>query len=96
MILKKLNKTANNKALLTDLSFNNPGLGPKQILQMYGLKKIFEVINACELCVMFGAYNKRSWYRLISDANKINLPASQDCFGIIRTCAIKFRSLKLK
>jgi hypothetical protein len=89
-------KAANDKALFTDLIFNNPYLGPKQILQMYGLKKIFEVVNARELRVMFGAYSERSWYRLISEANKINLPAaSQDYFGIIRTCMIKFRPLDL-
>lgn len=62
---------------------------------MFGLKKILEVVNAHELRIMFGAYNKRSWYRLISDPNKIKLPTSQDSFGVIRENIIKFKPLSL-
>lgn len=89
-------KVKSDKALLIDLIFNNMNLKPKEIIQMFGFKKIFDVVNPRELRNMFGAYSDRSWYRLMSDVNKINLPASQSPFNVIRECIIKFKPLKLK
>jgi len=67
-------KTTNDKALLVDLILNNPDLGPKQILQIFGLKKVFEIVNPRELRSMFSKYNQRSWYRLMTDVNKVKIP----------------------
>lgn len=89
-------KASNEKALLADLIFNNPGLGPKKILQMYGLKCALDAINIGELRLMFSSYSDRSWYRLIADANKIKLPKVERPFVVIRKNLIKFKPLKLK
>lgn len=88
-------KATNDKALLTDLIFNNPDIGPKQILQMYGFKKALEVINARELRAMFSKYNQRSWYRLIGDVNKVKLPETLKSFKVIREQLTKFNALNL-
>ncbi len=85
-----------DKTLLVDLIFNNPNLGPKQILQMFGLKKILETVTFRELRTMFSNYNERSWYRLMSDVNKIRLPMAQPTFGVVRKHLMKFRPLRLK
>jgi len=66
-------KQTNDKALLVDLVMNNPELKPKQIAQMYGLKKLFEVMEARELLALF-ARNVRSWSRLMADAGNVQLP----------------------
>ena len=87
-------KTSNEKALLADLIFNNPALGPKKILQIYGLKHALDVMNIGELRQMFSAYNKRSWDRLIADTNKIKLPKVESSFGVIRKHLEKFKPLK--
>lgn len=54
-------RAANGKALLADLIFSNPNLGPKQILQLYGLKQALDLVSPRELRIMFARYNKRSW-----------------------------------
>ncbi|MDR3646319.1 MAG: hypothetical protein P4L22_02125 [Candidatus Babeliales bacterium] len=88
-------QVTSDKGLLSDLVFYNPDLGPKQVLQMYGLKKALGVVNLRELRTLFGAYSDRSWYRLIADANKIRLPLVNDSFKPIRDCVLKFKPLKL-
>ncbi len=89
-----LDYRATDKGLLTALIFNNPDLGPKQILQLYGLKKALEVVDARELRVMFAKYNARSWYRLMADANKVKLPMKNSSFSEIRKHLIKFKPLR--
>lgn len=87
-------KAANSKALLTDLIFNNPDLGPKQILQLYGLQQALDVMNPRALRIMFARYSARSWYRLITDANKVQLSAGYDQFKVIKEQLVKFETLK--
>lgn len=89
-------KTTNAKALLSDLIFNNPDLGPKQILQLYGFKQVLDAMNPRELRVMFARYSTRSWYRLIADANNIKLPAGYDPFKLIKEQLVKFEPIKFK
>jgi hypothetical protein len=71
-------------------------LGPKQILQLYGFKHALDMVNPRELRTMFARYSARSWYRLIAEANKIQLPSGQDQFKVIREQLIKFEPTKLK
>ena len=89
-------KTTNAKALLSDLIFNNPDLGPKQILQLYGFKQALDAMSPRELRVMFSRYSARSWYRLIADANNIKLPAGYDQFKVIKEQLVKFEPIKFK
>lgn len=87
-------RATSDKALLVALLFNNPDLSHSKILQMYGLKKILEIVNIRELRNMLGA-NDRTWYRLISGANKVNLPASNSPFDVIRECINEFKPVKM-
>lgn len=83
------------KELLADLIVNNPTLGPKRTLQLFGLKQAMELVGMREIRVLFNKYTDRSWYRLVADANKIKLPIARDAFGTIRTHLTEFKPLKL-
>jgi hypothetical protein len=80
-------RKSSDKGLVSALILNNPPLGLKQILQMYGLKKLFEVMPPPS--------KQRSWYRLMVDVNKIKLPVARATFGAIREQVIKFKPLRL-
>lgn len=83
------------KTLLADLIIKNPNFGLKRTLQLYGLKQVFDTMTPRELRTMFNGYSQRSWYRLISDAKKVNLPTSVSPLGIIRDNLTNFIPLKL-
>lgn len=89
-------KASNDKALLSDLVFNNPDLGPKQILQIYGFKKALEIVNTRELRAMFMNHNQRSWYRFMSEINQTILPNQQNFLGIIKKNIVKYKACKIK
>ncbi len=83
------------KQLLADLIVNNPTLGPKRTLQLFGLKQAMELIGMREIRILFNKYTDRSWYRLVADANKVRLPITKDIFGVIRNHLTTFEPLKL-
>lgn len=85
--------TTNDKALLAELVLNNPALGPKRILQMFGLKKAFDAMNAGELRTIFSRHNARSWSRLMTEMQKITLPPSSSPLSNLRKQLIKFEML---
>jgi len=86
----------NDNALLADLILNNPELGSKRIMQMYGLSKALETMNIRELKGMLAKRNQRDWYRLMGDAKEIKLSGAHSPFGVIREHLMKFKPLKLK
>ena len=88
-------KAKNDEALLVALCMNNPELGPKQILQMFGLKKAFEFMTPRELRVLFKRFHPRSWQRLMTDAKKVKMPNANNSFGIIREQIVKFKPCKI-
>lgn len=83
------------KELLADLIINNPKLGMKRTLLLFGLKQALEKVGMREMRVMFGNYTDRTWYRLVDETNKIRLPIAKDVFGIIREHLTTFEPLKL-
>jgi hypothetical protein len=87
-----LDYKATDKALLTDLIFNNPKLTHKRIFQLYGLKKATELIGIRELRGMFGKSNQRSWNRLMVDVKEVKLVRTPGVFNIIRDNIITLRS----
>lgn len=87
-------KAKNDEALLVVLRVNNPELGPKQILQMFGLKKAMEFMTPRELRVLFSHYNFRSLQRIMVDAKQIKLPRADSPLGVIREQIVKFRVCK--
>ena len=89
-------KSSNDKTLLVDLILNNPDLSPKQILQLFGLKKAFEIVNPRELRGMFAKYNQRSWHRLMADSNKVKMPNIYNPFSVIKKQITRFKPLNCK
>lgn len=88
-------KASNPRALLADLIINNPRLGAKRTIQLFGLKNAFDVVTPRELRVMFGNYSTRSWYRLFAEAKRVNIPPTKSPFRVIREQLIHFEPLKL-
>ncbi len=88
-------KPANSKSLLADLIIRNPHLGLKRIIQLYGLKQIFDTVNPRELRTMFANKSQRSWYRLIAEAKMVKLPIIPSPLALIRKHLVLFESLKL-
>jgi len=88
-------KGSNPEAFLADLIVNNPKLGIKKTMQVFGLKIALDTIDTRDIRRMFCNYSQRSWYRLISEANKIELPVSNDVFDTLHTELEKFTPLKL-
>jgi uncharacterized protein YpiB (UPF0302 family) len=87
-------KANNSKALLVALIFNNPDMSPRRIMQLYGMKLALEHMSIREMRTMFGAHNKRSWYRLIADVNEVQLRQTPKQFGVIRDCLMKFKAIR--
>lgn len=88
-------KSASPKSLLADLIIQNPHLGLKRTMQLYGLKQIFDTVNPRELRAMFGNYSQRSWYRLIAEAKTVKLPATISPLAVIREHLTIFKPLGL-
>lgn len=88
-------KPKNDEALLVALCMNNPELAPKQILQMFGLKKAMEFMTPRQLRVLFSRFYPRGWSRLMADAKKVKMPNANNSFGIIREQILKFKSCKI-
>jgi hypothetical protein len=88
-------KPTSPNALLADLVINNPNMGIRKTMQLYGLKQAFETTTPRELRNMFGKYGQRSWYRLIAEAKTIKLPRTRSPLGIVREHLTRFEPLKL-
>lgn len=88
-------KQNNPKALLADLIVQNPDFKLKRIIQMYGLKVIFDTINPRELRSMFSNQSQRNWYRLMAEARAVKLPVTHSPFKVIRENLTDFVPLKL-
>lgn len=84
-----------DQAFLAALVVHNPTLSPKLILQMFGLKKALEVMSLRELNVMIGSKNKRSWYRILAEVKKLNLPVQSGPLEILRNYIEQFKPTTL-
>jgi len=88
-------KPVSQKSLLADLIINNPSIGLRKTVQLYGLKQVFESVTPRELRAMFSGYSQRSWDRLVKDAKAVKLPASKSPLGVVREHLTLFEPLKL-
>lgn len=88
-------RASNPKALLADLIINNPKLGTKRTIQLFGLKNALDAVTPRELRAMFSKYNDRSWYRLFAEAKSVKLPITKSPFYVIRKNLTSFEPLKL-
>ncbi len=88
-------KADDPRELLTGLVINNPDMKQKQLLCLYGLKVALDNVTPRELRVIFSKFSSISWYRLVSEAKKIHLPAIISPFRVIRECLVRFDPLKL-
>lgn len=88
-------KSISTKTLLADLVINNPTIGIRKTVQLYGLKQAFDNTTPRELRSMFGKYGQRSWYRLIAEAKSIKFPKTKSPLEIVRKQLTRFEPLKL-
>ncbi len=88
-------KPTSPSSLLADLVINNPSIGIRKTIQLFGLKQAFDSTTPRELRNMFGKYGQRSWYRLVAEAKTIKLPSTKSPLGIVREHLIHFEPLKL-
>ena len=88
-------KPTSPSSLLADLVINNPSIGVRKTIQLFGLKQAFDNTTPRELRNMFGKYGQRSWYRLIAEAKTISLPTTKSPLGIVREHLTRFEPLKL-
>jgi hypothetical protein len=77
-------KASNDKALLVELIVNNPELSARKIIQIYGLSKALENMNARELRGMFSKQNQREWNRMMAEIKDVKLPETQSPFKTIK------------
>lgn len=88
-------RAANDKALLADLIFNNPELGSKRILQIYGLSKALELVKLRELRAILSKHNQRDWNRFMAEMRLIELPGITNPFLVLKQHIAKFKALKI-
>jgi len=88
-------KPTSQNSLLADLVINNPSIGIRKTIQLFGLKQAFDSTTPRELRNMFGKYGQRSWYRLIAEAKSIKLPTTKSPLGVVREHLTRFEPLKL-
>lgn len=84
-----------SSSLLADLVINNPKIGIRKTIQLYGLKNALDNTTPRELRNMFGKYGQRSWYRLIAEAKNIKLPIARNPLRIVREHLTSFKPLEL-
>lgn len=88
-------KVKTPEGLLADLIINNPGLGPRKTLQLFGMKQAFDAIGMREVRAMLVKYSDRSWYRLVSESKGVKLPIKRDLLTLLRKQIEAFVPLKL-
>lgn len=88
-------KPTTPNSLLADLVINNPSIGIRKTIQLFGLKQAFDSTTPRELRNMFGRYGQRNWYRLIAEAKTIKIPTAKSPLGIVREHLTRFEPLKL-
>lgn len=87
-------KISDDKKFLSQLSFDNPAITPKQAMMMLGFKRALEAAPLRELKGIIGKNKPQGWYRLINDAKNIALPAWDSPFKGIRRCIEEFKAIK--
>lgn len=87
-------KGMDDKALLTDIILNNPELGSKKTLQIFGLVKALEIVNIRELRGVFSKQDPRGWYRFMADIKEIKLSGSNSSFAVIKKYLLKFKTIQ--
>lgn len=86
----------NPEAMLSDLVINNPGLAPRKILQLLGLKVTIDQVGMRATRIILGKASQRTWYSLVSESKKIKLPVKRNAFRLLREQLEEFRPLKLE
>ena len=84
-----------DEALLADLIINNPEMSVRQIAQIYGLKKMFELVSPRALNAMFAQRQPWSWARLMKEANKVKLPELNNALRQVRDEIERFKPVKM-
>lgn len=87
-------KSKDIKATLADIAINNPKMTPAKIFQTLGIKLALDAVPTREIRAILGKTKKHYWYRLNSEMEKVNLPATTDVFGVLDNALNKFETVK--
>lgn len=87
---------ASGKDLLANLVFNNPNTPPRKILHFFGLKHALTLYDMRELRILFAKHTPRTWYNLIVEMQKIQLPSSHNPLKELKKQIALFKPLRLK
>jgi hypothetical protein len=83
------------KGLIASITTENPKIKPSKVLQLVGLRTALKEIPTRELRTMFNRYKDWSWYRLMAEAQNVNIPRGHDPLQVVRDCLESFEPLKL-
>lgn len=89
-------KVKSPQALLADLIVNNPVLGPRKTLQLYGMKRAFDEVGMREVRSMLSKTSDRTWYRLVNESKGVKMPVKRDFLVPLRKEIESFIPLKLE
>lgn len=87
-------KYNSDKELLSALIVNNPELKPKQIFQIFGLRKAFDFANTKELQNMFPNLNLKTWSRFIKEVNQVKYRNRTSSFTDLRDKLERFKPVR--
>lgn len=88
-------KRSSAKQFMTEIRISNPKLGSRKIFQLLGMKAAFDEMGVREARQMLSSYSDRTWYRLVSEINKINFPNRKDPLLEIRNKLTTYKPLNL-
>ena len=90
-----LSPTTTDKNLLSQLIIHNPHLSTTKVIQLFGFKRLLEIMTMQELQQMFAHHHQRSLQRLLNDARTLVVPGRIDTFDVIKKQVQKNKALKL-
>ena len=83
------------KDFMSEFAINNPQVGLKKALQMFGLKVLFDTIGVREFREVTKQYGRENWYRLNKELEGFVYPQKPDSFTFLRSAVTEFKPLKM-
>lgn len=83
------------KDFMSEFVINNPQVGLKKALQMFGLKVLFDTLGVREFREITKQYGRENWYRLNKELKGFAYPEKPDSFTFLRNAVTEFKPLKM-
>jgi hypothetical protein len=90
-----IDTTSIDKDFISGLIVENPQMKLSKLFMLYGMKQAFNKIDTRELRVVLAKYSGRSWSKLITEANSINIAKLPDPLAFINSEIESYRPFKL-